>query len=66
MKLTLDQDRLLLPPETSQKLGIKTSTLAKWRSVGRGPRFVLVGRLPRYRLSDIDAWLNRNVRGGEQ
>jgi hypothetical protein len=33
------------------------ATLAKWRVSGDGPKFVRVGRTPRYRGSDINAWL---------
>ena len=38
-----------------------TSTLAKWRSSGDGPKFVLVGRTPFYRGRDINAWLERRT-----
>lgn len=43
----------------SEGLGGKPAiaTLAKWRSAGDGPKFVLVGRTPLYRGSDINAWL---------
>ena len=33
------------------------TTLAKWRVSGEGPKFVRVGRTPRYRGSDINVWL---------
>ena len=43
----------------SEGLGGKPApaTLAKWRGAGDGPKFVLVGRTPLYRGSDINAWL---------
>jgi hypothetical protein len=41
-------------------------TLAKLACVGGGPLFQKFGRLPRYRLADLDAWvasrLSRPVR----
>ena len=50
-------ERLLTPGELSSRLGIPDSTLAQWRYVGRGPRFIKVGRHVRYRAEDVDAWL---------
>jgi predicted DNA-binding transcriptional regulator AlpA len=32
-------------------------TLQTWRLLGRGPRYVKVGRAVRYRIADIEAWL---------
>ena len=37
--------------------GLSPCTLNQWRSQRRGPAFVKVGRLVRYRLADLDAWL---------
>jgi hypothetical protein len=47
----------------SEGLGGKPTpaTLAKWRGAGDGPKFVLVGRTPLYRGSDINAWLKRRT-----
>ena len=44
---------LLTPEETSAFLGVSVETLAQWRSQRRGPHFTKVGRLVRYRLSDL-------------
>lgn len=39
-------------------LGVKTSTLAAWRSTGRYQlRYIKVGRLIRYRVSDLADFL---------
>lgn len=35
----------------------KSGTLDSWRWQRRGPRFIKVGRLVRYRESDLDAYL---------
>lgn len=47
----------------SDELGGKPApaTLAKWRTLGIGPLFVLVGRTPCYRGSDIKAWLDERT-----
>lgn len=38
-------------------LGISSVTATKWRAKAKGPPFIKVGRLVRYRRSDVDAWL---------
>jgi len=30
-------DRMILAPRVAERLGVKTSTLAKWRTLGKGP-----------------------------
>ena len=49
---------LLTPKEASEFLGIPEGTLAQWRSQRRGPQYVkLEGRLVRYRITDVEAYL---------
>lgn len=48
---------LLSAEAAARYLAIATQTLANWRSVGRGPRYVRVGRVIRYRIQDIESWL---------
>jgi excisionase family DNA binding protein len=38
-------------------LGISSVTATKWRAKAKGPPFIKVGRLVRYRNSDVEAWL---------
>jgi predicted DNA-binding transcriptional regulator AlpA len=38
-------------------LGISSVTATKWRARAEGPPFIKVGRLVRYRRTDVDAWL---------
>lgn len=45
------------------RLGVSRSTLQSWRYAGRGPRFIKLGRLVRYRNADIDAYLKAQTRG---
>lgn len=44
-------------------LGISSVTVTKWRAKAKGPPFIKVGRLVRYRRSDVDAWLRANTVG---
>lgn len=48
---------LLTAEETARLLGVKPQSLAVWRLHGENLPFVKVGRLVRYRRSDIEAWL---------
>ena len=41
--------------------GISLSTLARWRVVGCGPKFVKVGRMVTYRGADLIAFLDHNT-----
>lgn len=45
------------------RLGVSRSTLQTWRYAGRGPRFIKLGRLVRYRNADVDAYLQAHTRG---
>lgn len=48
------------------RLGVSRSTLQSWRYTGRGPRYLKVGRLVRYRNADIEAFLRAGVCGGDE
>lgn len=43
-------------------LGVKPATLIAWRHRRTGPSFVGIGRLIRYRPSDLLEWLERRTR----
>ena len=48
----------LTDKQAAQILGVKTSTLAVWRSTGRyNLPYVKVGRLVRYRIRDLAAFI---------
>ena len=46
-------------------LGVSVAACRKWRAEGRGPTYIKVGRLVRYRMTDIEAWLSTRPQGGE-
>lgn len=48
--------------EAADYLGLKAATLNKWRCHGDGPPFIKVGRLIRYRKTDLDAFLQAGAR----
>jgi hypothetical protein len=41
---------------------LKPNTLEGWRVQGVGPRYVKCGRLVRYNVTDLDAYLESRVR----
>jgi predicted DNA-binding transcriptional regulator AlpA len=51
------QQALLSAADLSELLGVEAKTLANWRCQGKGPRSIKVGRLVRYRMSDVEQWL---------
>ena len=50
--------------EAADYLRLKQQTLHNWRCLGQGPSFVKVGRLVRYRLSDLEEYLDRQTTEG--
>jgi predicted DNA-binding transcriptional regulator AlpA len=49
------------PESTADYIGRPKATLAQWRWLGRGPRFIKIGGSVRYRKSDVDRWLDENT-----
>lgn len=55
-------ETLLTTAAAAERLAVKSSTLARWRRQGRGPRFLKLGRKTlRYRLGDVDKWAARHL-----
>jgi hypothetical protein len=64
--LIVSPDRLCSPEEVAAYFGLKSAnTLAVWRCTKRYPalRFIKVGRLVRYRLSVVEAFLAARTGG---
>jgi len=55
--------KLLDEKQAAKYLTVSPGTLSVWRRVGRySLPFVKVGRTVRYRLSDVDTWLDARAR----
>lgn len=52
----------LTTPEAAEYLGLKPGTLEIWRWAGKGPKYLKLGRACRYRLSDLENFVNESVR----
>lgn len=58
-------DKYLTTAELAERLNVAPGTLSGWRVFGRGPQFIRMGKLVRYRESDVDLWLAaQDERGG--
>ena len=54
---------LLTETEAAEYLSLTNRALQAWRCQGRGPRFVKISaRAIRYRLSDLEAWVEDRLR----
>lgn len=61
MQQTILNDPLVSTQEFSRMTGIKPRTIERWRLLGQGPCFCRVGgKLVRYRVSAIEAWLQQH------
>jgi len=56
------QTEFLTTEQAADFLTIKPNTLEIWRLKGKGPTYVKFGRAVRYKKTDIDAWINSQVR----
>jgi DNA-binding transcriptional MerR regulator len=56
---------LLDSQHVHEYLGVPVGTLNAWAYRGVGPPFIKVGRHRRYRLKDIENWLDRQTKSGD-
>lgn len=57
---------LLNEKELAQYLNLTVHALRRFRFEGRGPAYLKMGRLVRYRPEDVQAWLAAQPTGGQQ
>ena len=55
---------LLTEQEVSRQLQVSLATLRRWRLERRGPKFIKVSSLVRYRPEELEAWLASQPVGG--
>lgn len=56
-----ETDRLLDRSEVEQRFGIPKRFLELAVARGDGPKLVRIGRLVRYRVTDVRAWIEQNA-----
>ena len=65
----VDEFRTLSALEAATTLGLALSTLAKLRLSGRGPAYLKLGRRIRYRVADLETFMQskrRHSTSGEE
>jgi predicted DNA-binding transcriptional regulator AlpA len=55
---------LLTEEEVARQLHVSLAALRRWRLEGRGPRFIKVSALVRYRPEELEQWLASRPAGG--
>ena len=55
---------LLTEEEVARQLHVSIASLRRWRLERRGPQFIKVGSLVRYRPEEIESWLAALPTGG--
>ena len=60
--------KYLTTAEAAEYLGLSATTLNKWRCYGNEyqPPWVSIGRLVRYSVEDLDAWVRNNKLNTQQ
>lgn len=53
---------MMTTEKAAEYLGLKETTLEAWRCKGGGPVFIKMGKAVRYRLEDLDRFLNARAR----
>jgi excisionase family DNA binding protein len=62
--LNVRMSNLMTETEVANWLNVRLSSVRRWRLERRGPAFMKVGALVRYRPEDLDGWLNALPTGG--
>lgn len=58
----MEAQTLLNDDELAAMCQVQPSTVKRWRQLKTGPKVIwLTPRAPRYRLSDVEAWLESRV-----
>jgi hypothetical protein len=55
---------LLTEEEVAERLHVSVASLRRWRLERRGPQFIKVSSLVRYRPEDLETWLATLPTGG--
>ena len=59
---TVSKPRLIDTVQLAEYLGNEVNTCEGWRLKGIGPSYIKVGRLVRYRIENVDRWIESQTR----
>ncbi len=54
-------DLLVNERKAAECLGLAVQTLRNYRSLGRGPKYVKLGRAVRYRMEDLESFIEAHL-----
>ena len=54
-----EKDKLMTPRQLAQYLESSISALSQYRALGTGPEYFKIGKMVRYRKSDVNQWLEQ-------
>jgi hypothetical protein len=57
--LETTEHRAMFERDAARYIGVSAAALRAWRARGRGPVYYKISKSVRYRLADLDAWLDR-------
>jgi excisionase family DNA binding protein len=57
------ENPLLTERETAKLLNCSVAFLRRFRLIRQGPPFIKLGRLVRYRVQDLEAYITENTEG---
>ena len=59
--MSIGEDKLLTRPQAAEILGLRVQTLAKWAMTGKYLPVVKLGSAARYRMADVQAYIERST-----
>ena len=59
---TVSKSKLIDTVQLAEYLGNEVNTCEGWRLKGIGPSYIKVGRLVRYRIENVDRWIESQTR----
>jgi hypothetical protein len=59
--LVVIRSPLLFAEQAGSYLQVHPRTLANWRVLGKGPRYIRSGNRALYRQADLDVWLDQHT-----
>ena len=62
----ISNENALNERQAAKYLGVSAGTLRLWRSEGRAPRFFRAGKLIRFRVRDLNDWIEARLVKSEQ
>lgn len=57
----VEHEQFLTTEQVAEYLGVPAPSVRQWQYRGKGPRSYKIGRHRRYRMSDVDTWVEQQA-----